>query len=313
MMNKSISPALAFVTGPVSIAVQSVLYNLDAEHIKRALMFLNRAAAYSRAAGKLSALHVRLGDCSHNATHTASMIQEYRELFSNITSVSYTVFDGNLGSAAGHNRLFGEADADLTMILNPDVLMAPRTLTAMIDTLRTPGVGVVEARQLPIEHGKDFHSATGQTCWASTACALASSALYMEIGGFDSDTFFLYCDDVDFSWQVRLKGYSVVYQPSAVIFHDKRIGQNGEWLVGAAESYYSAEAGLLLPYKYSRSDLTQQILDFFTQSDNEIFLKAAAAFRERKKTGRLPKQFDADHRVAQFIQGHYAQHRFFAR
>jgi len=28
--------------------------------------------------------------------------------------------------------------------------------------------------------------------------------LFLELQGFDADTFFLYCDDVDLSWRVRL-------------------------------------------------------------------------------------------------------------
>src|SRR5690606_12759794 len=122
--------------------------------------------------------------------------------------------------------------------------------------LRRPGVGLVEAKQIPIEHPKDFDPETGETSWASTACAMGPLEVFREIDGFDADSFFLYGDDVDFSWRVRLAGYKVIHQSSAFVFHDKRLSHEGRWMSSPAEQYYSAEATLLLTYKWSRSDLT---------------------------------------------------------
>ena len=59
--------------------------------------------------------------------------------------------------------------------------------------------------------------------------------LLQQIGGFDGDSFFMYGDDVDFSWRARLAGYQVIHQPSARVFHDKRIQVDGR-LVGAMPS-----------------------------------------------------------------------------
>ena len=66
----------------------------------------------------------------------------------------------------------------------------------------------------------------------------ASRKLFERLEGFDADTFFLYCDDVDFSWRVRLAGYKVVHRSSAVVFHDKRVDHQGGLISGAAERYY---------------------------------------------------------------------------
>ena len=139
---------------------------------------------------------------------------------------------------------------------------------------------------------------------------MVSTALAKEVDGFDSATFFLYCDDVDFSWRIRLAGYKVIHQPAAVIFHDKRIGEKGNWQAGAAEAYYSAEAGLLLPYKYSRDDLVKKRMLYFKASGEPHLLKAAANFEERSAAGKLPRQIDGDHRVGQFVGNNYAVHRF---
>lgn len=199
------------------------------------------------------------------------------------------------------------------MIMNPDVLASPTLFREMVAALGRSGVGLVEARQLPIEHPKDYDPRTGETGWASTACALAPRKLFDDLNGFDADTFFLYCDDVDFSWRVRLAGYRVVHECAAVVFHDKRLSDVGGWISTPAERYYSAEAALLLAYKYSRQDLTDKYLEAFAKSGDEVLQKAHAAFELRRKTGRLPTPIDPDHRVAQFVEGHYAPHRYKSR
>jgi GT2 family glycosyltransferase len=137
--------------------------------------------------------------------------------------------------------------------------------------------------------------------------------LYAELGGLDAETFFLYCDDVDFSWRLRLAGYTVVHRRSAPVFHDKRLNKDGGWMPTPAERYYSAEAALLLAFKYSRPDICESHFDNFIKSEDETLLKAAAAFELRRKTGRLPIPIDADHRVAEFIDGNYGPRRFTPR
>ena len=176
--------------------------------------------------------------------------------------------------------------------------------------LARANVGLVEARQLPIEHHKHYDQVTGETSWVSMACVLMPAALFRELRGFDAATFFMYGDDVDFSWRVRLAGFKVIHQPSAVAFHDKRLTNEGGWVASAAERYYSAEAGLLLPYKYSRRDLTDKYLEGFANSGDEYQLKAANAFQLRLKTGQLPTPIDPDHTVAEFIDGGYGPTRF---
>ena len=295
------------------IRVQSVLYNLDFEHIVRALEYLDNAALNIRRCGGADHVHVAYGDCSPHRTMDASLVQDLRLRFSNLSDISYRYFDANLGSARGHNRLLQEAPSDLLMILNPDVLVSPTIFGELVTGLTDPGVGLVEARQIPIEHPKDYDLFTGETSWASTACAMCATALLRELQGFDADSFFLYCDDVDLSWRVRLAGYKVVLRSHAVVFHDKRLDTEGRWVAAPAERFYSAEAALLLSYKYSRSDLTDRYLQEFRRSRDEAHLKAAQAFELRRKTGRLPQPIDQDHLVAQFIDGAYAQHRYKSR
>ena len=296
-----------------SIRVQSVLFNLPQEAAERTLLYLDNAALQAIENGTTQAVEVAYGDCSPQRTIDEATLNDWRKRFSNLKTIEYTYFDANLGSAAGHNRLLEKADSDLVMILNPDVLASPTLFIELGRALARPGVGLVEARQIPIEHPKDYDDATGETSWASTACALGPLSVFRQINGFDDKSFFLYCDDVDFSWRVRLAGYKVIHAPSAFIFHDKRLNHEGGWISSSAEKYYSAEGALLLAYKWSRNDLTEEYLRYFTSCGDPILEQVAVSFEARRTTGRLPTPVDTDHQIGQFVKGAYAQHRFDAR
>lgn len=51
----------------------------------------------------------------------------------------------------------------------------------------------------------------------AAACLVRKSA-FCEIGGFDK-RFFMYHEDVDLGWRLRLAGYRIVYVPESVVFH----------------------------------------------------------------------------------------------
>jgi len=301
-----------FVTGPASLRVQSVLYGNDKESIDRALENMAGAIQLAQRAGAITTAEIALGDCSSAPLFTASEIdareQSLRE--QGLTRLEYRFFDANLGSAAGHNRLSSTAQADLLLIQNPDIVAAPNLLVELIAPLRLPRVGQVEARQLPVEHPKTYDVNTGDTPWATTACSLIPRAVMEQLGGFDHETFFLYCDDVDFSWRARLAGYRVVFQPSAAAVHDKRLTPQGERMVGAAEEYYSAEAALMLAHKYSRPDMVKRVQRQLEHGGSDTQKRALQTFLKRQAEKRLPGPIDAAHRVAQFTDGYYAKHRW---
>lgn len=293
-----------------SLVVQSVLYGNDAAEIVRATEALSHSVGRARDRSLVSEWSLQIGDCSPEEALTAAdrdaiaaFVQAAGGAF------EYTFFGENLGSARGHNTLALRSESDLLLILNPDALVAPDTIEELAGAV-IDGVGIAEARQIPLEHPKDFTEATGDTSWASTACALTTRAAFDAVGGFDADTFFLYCDDVDYSWRLRLAGYRVVYEPAARVFHDKRLTTTGDWPASSAEIYYSAEAAIFLAHKYSRDDLVEQLLQQFRDEGSEAVLKAVAAFEAKRSSGSLPAQLDPQHTVAQFRNGNYAVHRF---
>jgi GT2 family glycosyltransferase len=134
--------------------------------------------------------------------------------------------------------------------------------------------------------------------------------IFRDLDGFDAQTFFLYCDDVDFSWRVRLLGKKVLFCPSALVFHDKRLSPDAGWMPSGAERYYSIEAALLMAQKWSRPERVSALLRFCDDQTDEVFLKAAREFRAREREGRLPPSLDPAHEVSEFLGDNYCVHRF---
>jgi GT2 family glycosyltransferase len=298
------------VVEPRSLAVQSVLYGNATEDIVRAAVAIANSVKWARAGGLIGDWTLQLGDCSPEAVFDEKTIAPLRSAVETEGgTLEYTVFGANLGSAAGHNALAERTATELLLILNPDAQVDADTISVLASGL-IAGVGIVEARQVPLEHPKDYQKFTGETSWVSTACALTTREAFDLLGGFDSATFFLYCDDVDYSWRLRLKGYRVLYEPAARVFHDKRLTITGDWPASAAEVYYSAEAAILLAHKYSRPDLVKALLDGYRREGGEAVLKAVAEYESRREEGRLPARLDAERKVAQFVGGNYSVHRF---
>lgn len=294
---------------PNSVQQQSVLYNADFKSILSSIEAVDRAVEIAQRSGIIDGFTLRYGDCSSRPCMSDEQVSMLRQSFTRL-NIHYDFFDANLGSALGHNTLARDIGTEILIIQNPDVVPSPRLYEKLLSPLSDKAVGMCEAKQLPIEHPKDYDDLTGETSWASTACVAMPSSLFKELNGFDNSTFFLYCDDVDFSWRVKLAGYKVIFQPSAVVFHDKRLSIDAAWQASTAEQYYSAEAALLLSYKWSREDITQSILKYFEASGDGHQKRAAIEFLKRKAEERLPQQVDLNHKIGQFIHGNYAPHRY---
>lgn len=309
-MTTTPAAAPAFWKPGLRLQVQSVLYNNEGDAIFRTVASLARATELAVSGGACAGVSLLYGDSSPEPCLAPKTLEALRTAHAGVLTIGYEHFSGNLGSARGHNRLAERTEADVILVQNPDVVVAPRLLEVLLDCFRRPGIGMAEAKQVPVEHPKDYDPTTGETSWAATACAMIPVPLFRQLGGFDADSFFLYCDDVDFSWQVRHAGYKVVFQPAAIAFHDKRLSRTGAWQPSTAERYYSAEAALFMAHKWSRPDLVETYLAHFAASEDDNLVKAARIFRERQAAGRLPLPRDAEYRTSQFDGIFYARHRY---
>ena len=129
---------------------------------------------------------------------------------------------GNVGFAAGHNRLMEAAfaaGAEIYVAANPDGMLHPDALVALLQMSQaSDDRALIEAAQFPEEHPKIYDPVTFDTPWASGACLAIPRAVAEATGGFD-ETFFMYCEDVDLSWRARAAGFAVKICPRALFLH----------------------------------------------------------------------------------------------
>ncbi len=295
--------------GSASLRVQTVLYDNAPGDVARFVRSVAAACGYALESGAIRSAELAIGDSSPEP-----VVQGVEELLSGgpdpFARVTYAHFGANLGSAGGHNRLFEEADTEVVLVMNPDTYASPRLVTELVAGISGAQVGVVEARQLPLEHPKAHDPATGEVSWASGTCFLVRREVLHDTGGFDADLFFLHGDDVDFSWRARLAGWRVVHRPSARVFHDKRLDDTGVIVAGRRELEQSAIVSVLLPWRYSRRDLALERLAALEAAPDELSRSVAAALRARVDHGGMPEAIDPEHRVGEFAGDDYARHRF---
>lgn len=168
-----------------------------------------------------------------------------------IVKITEIKSEKSLGFGEAHNFAFNEiTPKDYFLIINPDVYLHEDCIHEMIREITSEEkIGIVEARQLPFEHPKEYDRETGDTPWASGFGIIVKSDLFKRIRGFD-ENFWMYCEDVDLSWRTWLAGYRVVYCPSAIAYHFT--GAFFEYVSGRfyIEQFWSARNFLYLAHKY---------------------------------------------------------------
>ncbi|MCU0490677.1 MAG: glycosyltransferase family 2 protein [Chloroflexaceae bacterium] len=150
----------------------------------------------------------------------------------------------NEGYAGGNNRGAAVARGEVLVFLNPDTVVYPHAIAALVQPLcETQEIGMTTACLVYMGApervntcGNTMHY-TGLTyCrganqprarYATPADVDAVSGaafairrdLFDQLGGFDS-SFFMYVEDTDLSLRARLAGYRCRYVPDAVVEHD---------------------------------------------------------------------------------------------
>ncbi|HEX2180247.1 MAG TPA: glycosyltransferase family 2 protein [Actinomycetota bacterium] len=293
------------------LQVQVVLFKNDLPAIWRLMWGVTAAVRQAAAEFDLTAT-LAFGDCSPvpvlRPEDTEALRREAVE--AGLEDLGYIYFNDNLGSSGGSNRLAEQSESDLILVLNPDTYPVPNMLRILIRALDDADIGVAEARHIPLEHPKAYHPVTGDTSWASGCCLLVRREVFRAVGGFDHDHFPLYCDDVDFSWRVRLAGYRVVHVPRAVVFHGKQMTLSGGPVPASTEVYHGTLGRLMLATRYSRPDILAETMSSVSAAGDPVQKQALADFEARRAEGRVPAPIEDASRVAEFVGGEYAQHRF---
>jgi GT2 family glycosyltransferase len=155
----------------------------------------------------------------------------------------------NNGFARGVNLLSGQSRAEFMFLLNPDTRLQANCLETLLAAARADNrIGICDARQSPREHPKAWDKATGEVSWCSGAAALIRRQAFDSVKGFEERLFFMYCEDVDFSWRLWLDGWKCIYVPTAVVEHFTQDLVPGKRRT--LENYFTFRNSLFLYYRF---------------------------------------------------------------
>jgi N-acetylglucosaminyl-diphospho-decaprenol L-rhamnosyltransferase len=171
---------------------------------------------------------------------------------------------GNWGFAHGYNGAIAAAPGPYVVLLNTDTHVRPDWLRALVCAAEAdPQVGAATAKLVYPAHspnagriqnagglllangaGRDRGTVLRDGQWIQEedagqydrheevfffcgAAALLRKAALDDVGLFD-ERYFMYYEDLDLSWRLRLRGWKVVYVPDAVVEHDHAASSH-EW------------------------------------------------------------------------------------
>jgi N-acetylglucosaminyl-diphospho-decaprenol L-rhamnosyltransferase len=164
----------------------------------------------------------------------------------------------NAGYAAAVNAgvaALGEDKYDALWVMNPDVRLRPDTLAILADALKEPGRGMTvplmlnadgslqpSLRRMPTVTGAlveavvggeragrmdgrgelitdpRVYERPGEFAWATGAALLVSAGVVRELGDWD-ESFFLYSEETEYMLRAKDRGWTLWYEPSAVVEH----------------------------------------------------------------------------------------------
>ncbi len=154
-------------------------------------------------------------------------------------------YDRDIGPSASHNvdKNFLNPQSKYLAFLDNDAYVTENWLTELVKVMEYDSqIGIAQAKILMTSNSRlmdnagiaidalgTWYTTRGAKAYrfqnlfeifaASSAGCLVLRKAFEEAGGFDPD-YFIYDDDTDFSFRVRLLGYRIVFVPSAIVFHD---------------------------------------------------------------------------------------------
>ncbi|WP_298369948.1 glycosyltransferase family 2 protein [Azospirillum sp.] len=202
------------IVGRLRVMIGIVLYNNGADEVVELVRSIQRAIA---AMPDSVTVETQLID-NGTAPFASSVLPP---------EARYERSGANLGFGKGHNRLMRrafESGVDFYLGVNPDGRLHPDCLVNLLRMAQAEAAdngteSLLEAIQFPEEHPKWYDPRTFDTPWVSGACFLMPRRIFQATHGFD-ENMFLYCEDVDLSWRVRLAGFRTRICPPAIFLHD---------------------------------------------------------------------------------------------
>lgn len=186
----------------------------------------------------------------------------------------------NLGFLRNCNNAAREARGKYLIFLNNDTIVLPGWLDALVARCRAAKDKVISGSKLVNPDGtlqeagaivwsdgtgwnygrnddpaKVFYSKPRKVDYCSGASLCVPKAMWEELGGFDDDFAPAYCEEVDFCFRARNRGYETFYEPQSVLIH-----------VEGASHGTDTSAGLKLHQTKNQSKLRERYRNILTES-----------------------------------------------
>lgn len=166
-------------------------------------------------------------------------------------TVELMSFDSNYGFAGGYNKAIGLTRYKYTVLLNSDVATSPGWIDTLYNYMEAhPDVAACQPKILSVDNPERFEYAGAaggyldrngypfcrgrifDTCeadhgqydsdadvfWASGACMMIRSDVYLAVGGLDTK-FFAHMEEIDLCWRILLAGHRIVAVAGAAVYH----------------------------------------------------------------------------------------------
>lgn len=157
----------------------------------------------------------------------------------------------NLGYAGGNNLGVKNAKGNLVAFINPDTQVLPEWLKPLVNTIQSPRTAACQPKIMLLQDkklicatgkisnflgfetlsnykDKDFSMKIKEITSFSGSAVLIKKDIYKKLGGFD-DQFFMYYEDGDLSWRIRLSGYNIKMVPESVVYHEYKFQPDEEY------------------------------------------------------------------------------------
>lgn len=145
----------------------------------------------------------------------------------------------NIRFGQSANRGVEQAQHRFVLLLNNDVRPESDLLAHLLPHFQDTqvfavGCHEIEANQKSISGGKNklwferglfIHSRadgyeSGETAWASGGSSMFNRRKWLELGGFDKAYYPAYWEDVDLSYRAKKRGWKVLFEAKAIVYHD---------------------------------------------------------------------------------------------
>lgn len=201
---------------------------------------------------------------------TDGTTEKIEELFGNNTQVKIHKLRSNLGFAAGHNYGIKQAKGEIIICLNQDAILADDFTENILKPFNDKKVAAVQAKTMRLKDSDDKKSFVFSDLIDSTGLVILKNRRIInrgqgekdnrqydkteEIFGVDGavpayrrtaledikingeyfdELFFMYKEDVDLAWRLRLGGWKAIFEPNAKAYHFRGAGES------AATNYFA--------------------------------------------------------------------------